>query len=52
MSFCVCGRPLIIKNGELECPRHGKDFGEKPKRDRIGDWSGPTKRYKGAYERY
>ena len=46
--FCLkCGRVLV----NSKCPRH-KDKVTKDKRERIGRYSGRSKRYKGAYEKY
>ena len=53
LLFCqACGRLLrVVDNkGKKECPRHGRNYFEKPKRKKIGKWSGPSKRYKGGYE--
>lgn len=44
-KFCSCGLPL----GHIQkC----LSFKVDKKREKIGDWSGPTKRMKGAYERF
>jgi len=47
VQFCWCGRPLV----KYECPRYKQET-LKEKRERIGKWSGPSKRYRGAYERF
>ena len=49
--FCRCGR--VIENNR--CKKHGKDWltlkeWKDGTRTRIGKYSGPTKRMKGAYE--
>ena len=52
-NFCYCGLYLIDSFGIKRCPKHGLQWDKaKYGRSKIGKWSGPSKRYKGAYERY
>ncbi len=54
MTCCpICGRRLIktLVKDLLECRIHGINPDKKEKRDRIGKYSGRSKRYKGAYEK-
>jgi hypothetical protein len=52
-SFCWCGRKLDYFWGIFVCPLHkGNCVTPPPKRERIGKYSGKSKRPYGAYEKY
>ena len=55
MTFCHCGRlcdEVKLNSGKvvLLCPKHKVDITAKPKRQRIGKWSGASKTPYGNYE--
>ncbi len=50
---CHCGRRLEYKWGVPTSSTHQQEcFIPPKKRKRVGRWSGTSKRYRGAYERY
>lgn len=55
-NFCGCGRVLknmvtIQGKNVSYCPVHSTEIIAKPRRDRIGKYSGASKRFKGGYEK-
>jgi hypothetical protein len=51
--FCeMCGRLLIKKGSATFCPRHGSCWHKGDQRQKIGRWSGKSKRPYGAYEKF
>jgi hypothetical protein len=55
MDRCYCGRDLKNKWGYVVCPEHGACWRnapiKPPKREKIGKYSGKSKRPYGQYER-
>ena len=53
MTYCFCGIKLSkMLDGSLQCVFHGTDTKRKKPREKIGKWSGKSKRPYGQYEKY